>query len=174
MNPDFLLNCLHGLRALVVEDPAEAQRMVGRLENLVRYAHGAGSADVVPLARELEVVKDYLELEVVRFRDRLRVTLAVEPESLHARVPVMLVQTLVENGIAELPAGGEITVAARLSGKTLEIDVVSAPVGERRAPGSGLANATERLHVLFGPRASLRVDRSSKERTAAQVRIPRA
>jgi sensor histidine kinase YesM len=91
----------------------------------------------------------------------------------------MLVQTLVENGIkhgiAKRPQGGEIAVEAKVTGGVLEIAVSNTPAGEDKAAesaGVGLANAMERLQLLFGSRASLRLDRSSRERTTAAVRIP--
>ncbi len=179
LNPHFLFNALNGIRALIAEDPARAQVAVTRLASLLRAALGAANADTVPLERELAVVDDYLAIEALRFEERLAVAVDVAPDALAAPVPSMLVLTLVENGIkhgiAKSPAGGEIAVRARVAGGALEVAVSNTSAGEGDgAPGHGIgiANAVERLELLFGPHAELRLDRSARDRTTAAVRIP--
>jgi two-component system, LytTR family, sensor histidine kinase AlgZ len=178
LNPHFLFNALNGIRGLVAEDPPRAQEAITRLAKLLRVALGSVTADTVPLARELEVVDDYLAVEALRLEDRLAVRLDIAPDTLDLPVPAMLVQTLVENGIkhgiARRPEGGEIAITARRSAGALEL-AVSNTAGDRAGEpggGVGLANAHDRLQLLFGDRAKLALDRSNAERTTAIVRIP--
>ncbi|TMQ08872.1 MAG: histidine kinase [Deltaproteobacteria bacterium] len=178
LNPHFLFNALNSIRGLVAEDPPKAQEAITRLAKLLRVALGSVTADTVPLARELEVVDDYLAVEAVRFDDRLAVRLDIAPDALAVPVPAMLVQTLVENGIkhgiARRTDGGEIAVTARRQGNALRLEVSNTAASEAGEPGVGvgLANAHERLQLLFGDRATLSLDRSNPERTTAVVRIP--
>jgi hypothetical protein len=180
LNPHFLFNALNSIRGLVSEHPPRAQEAITRLAKLLRVALGSVTADTVPLARELEVVDDYLAIEAVRFDARLAVRLDIARDTLDIAVPAMLVQTLVENGIkhgvARRTDGGEIVVTARRQGGALRLEVsnTAAGPGDDAGNGVGLANAHERLQLLFGDRATLVLDRSSAERTTAVVRIPLA
>jgi len=179
LNPHFLFNALNSVRGLITEDPARAQAAITRLASLLRAALGTTTRDTVSLARELEVVDDYLALEKVRFEDRLTVTLDIADEARQHQVPAMLLQTLVENalkhGIARCRDGGEVILRARVADRALALEVAN--TAAERAPeptggGVGLANAGERLELLFGSRATLRLDRSDPARTVVAVRIP--
>jgi two-component system, LytTR family, sensor histidine kinase AlgZ len=180
LNPHFLFNCLNSIRALIEEDPPRAQHVVTLLSGLMRYSLSAAASATVPLARELDVVRDYLELESVRLEERLEVHIDVPPECLVVPVPSMIVQSLVENaikhGIAPLPDGGLVSVTARREGERLVLDVANTAGAERAAPGSGagvgLRNARERLRLLFGGAASLDLDRTEPERTHARLSLP--
>ena len=156
--------------------------MVTRLSALLRHSL-SGATGAVPLERELEVVGDYLALESIRFEDRLRVTMDIDPETLTASVPAMLLQGLVENGIkhgvALLPKGGELSICARLAEATLDLTVTNSAAAARPSStpsdgGIGLANARERLRLLFGERATLVLDESLPGSTTARVLIPSA
>lgn len=179
LNPHFLFNSLNVLRALISEDPARAQQAVTQLASLLRYALTA-EGETVNLERELQVVRDYLALESLRLEERLRVRLDVEPACLPAPVPPMLVQLLVENGIkhgiARLTEGGELSIVARRRDGLLLVEVGN-PRPTRddgRSSGSrlGLANASERLRLLFGERARLELDLSRPDFAAARIHIP--
>jgi two-component system sensor histidine kinase AlgZ len=177
LNPHFLFNALNSLRALIAEDPARAQTAVTQLAGLLRYGLGETGRELVPLERELQVVRDYLALEGVRFEERLRVTFDVEEAALQIPVPVMLLQTLVENavkhGVARLPAGGELGITAHVRASMLELGVTNPvpAISERSGGGIGLANSTDRLRLLFGDRASLQVERALGAFTA-RLRVP--
>jgi two-component system, LytTR family, response regulator len=161
VNPHFIFNCLNGLRAMIVEDPARAQDMVTELSNILRYSLQSGRTDTVPLETELEAVTAYLKLEAIRLEERLRVHIALDPESLETRIPPMLLQTLVENGIkhgvARLPGGGEIRVDSQVESRAVKIQVRNS--GQLRDDAGstrlGLDNARERLRLLYGNAASL-------------------
>src|SRR5262249_28072007 len=118
LNPHFLFNCLNGLREVIAEDPERAQLMVTQLSALLRYSLQPNQPEMVPLADEIRAVEDYLALQEIRFEERLHVAWSVAPEARNARVPPMLLQTLVENalkhGIAQRPQGGEVAIHARL------------------------------------------------------------
>jgi len=182
MHPHFLFNCLNSLRSLIAEDPPRAQAMVTQLAGILRYSLSPETSGTVPLERELQVVKDYLALEAVRLEERLKVKLDISPESLAAPVPSMLVQTLVENaikhGVARLPEGGEVSVCAAVREASLVLTVESplakgaAPLSAPEGSGVGLANARERLRLLFGERATLSLDPMEGDRATARVRIP--
>ncbi|OJT20365.1 hypothetical protein BO221_30520 [Archangium sp. Cb G35] len=179
LNPHFLFNSLNVLRALIPEDPSRAQQAVTQLANLLRYALSA-EGRTVNLERELQVVRDYLALESLRLEERLRVRLEVEPACLPAPIPPMLVQLLVENGIkhgiARLMEGGELSIVARRRDGLLLLEVGNPRPArdDGRHDGSrvGLANASERLRLLFGERAKLELDLSLPDRAAARVQIP--
>ena len=181
LNPHFLFNALNGIRGLVSEDPARAQAALTHLAATLRYTLAAPATDTVPLREELRVVQDYLALEAIRLEERLVVELDVEPAALGARVPPLLVQALVENavkhGVARLPAGGRVVVRARLEAGALRLDVLNTRARDARGPapegsGVGLANAQERLRLLFGEAASVRLESAAGDLTAARVSIP--
>ena len=180
LDPHFLFNALNGIRAMIAIDPERARDLVTQLAALLR--HALSGADTVTLGKELEVVRGYLAIEGARFDDRLRVSIEVPDEALREQVPTFLVQTLVENaikhGIARLASGGEINISAWLNPAELFVGVRNTrappePPAAAASTGLGLANARERLRLLFGDRASLLLDINSVEHTVALARLPR-
>lgn len=179
LNPHFLFNALNTVRSLIADDPARAQDAVTRLAKTLRYTLTSPQDELVTLSQELEIVADYLELESMRFEDRLRVEIHVPDEAAGVHIPVMLLQTLVENaikhGIAQLPAGGLLRVSARLQNELLMLEIEnprsSAPLTTAH-DGVGLSNARDRLRLLFGARASLELDLSQPSVTTARLYIP--
>lgn len=178
LNPHFLFNALNTVRGLISEDPPRAQEAVTRLSALLRYTLTASEHARVPLARELEVVGDYLQLEQRRFEERLRFELDVPAELRALEVPVMLLQGLVENavkhGLARSAAGGTVQVTARREEATLCLTVTNpAPTraSQTESTGVGVSNTTERLRLLYGARARFEL-RRQEETMVATVRIP--
>ena len=180
LNPHFLFNCLNSIRGLVVENPAQAQDMITRLANILRYnLHRDIVNHTVPLASEVAVVGDYLALESIRFEDRLNVRFAIGPGTDQVPIPSMLLQTLVENalkhGIAPLPAGGDLMIRASLDRGSMMVEVENTGrLTEPRADstGVGLDNARERLRILYGDRASIKLRNREDGRVVATVLIP--
>jgi len=177
LNPHFFFNSLNSVRALIAEDPDRAQRMVTRLARLLRSTLQADDMKTVPLEEELATVRTYLELEKVRFEDRLQHRIEVEDGARSHPVPFMLVQTLVENGIKHGVAccreGGVITVRARVRDGTLRIRVTNpGTLDTEESGGTGLANARERLQLLFGEKASLTVENADPETVSATAVLP--
>jgi signal transduction histidine kinase len=188
VNPHFLFNSLNSLRALIDEDAPRAREAVTRLANMLRYSLQSGQLETVPFEEELRIVEDYVALEQIRHENRLQVRWDIT-EEVRARalpVPPMLLQTLVENavkyGIGTRREGGEIVIAARIDGAVLRIRVTNpgeldAPVSAATAragssTGVGLRNASERLKLLFGDRASLALLAEPRGCVTADVNIP--
>jgi hypothetical protein len=179
LNPHFLFNALNGLRSLIADDPGRARDAVTQLARTMRYTLASSAEELVSLERELEMVEDYLALESMRLDDRLRIERDIEPEARAARLPAMLLQTLVENaikhGIAQLKAGGTLGIRARLEREQLVLTVVNPRPSGAPATGDagvGLRNASQRLRLMFGGRADLRLDLSKPGAATAEARLP--
>jgi signal transduction histidine kinase len=164
LHPHFLFNALNTAAAYVRADPTTAERMIGRLGQLLRHALDTARVEEVPLAEELRLLGAYVEIEQVRFADRLRVDWRIAPGAEAALVPNLLLQPLVENaihhGIAPRAAPGTVTIAAWRDGDALHITVTDDGVGfgraavagpEARRSGIGLRNTRDRLRHLYGP-----------------------
>jgi Histidine kinase len=179
LNPHFLFNALNTVRALIADEPGRAQSAVTQLARTLRYTLGSGQGELVTLEQELATVEDYLAIETLRMGERLRVDFSVAAQARELRIPVMLLQTLVENaikhGIAELPAGGVLRICARTADGALLLEVENPRPEPRARPapeGIGIANAQRRLQLLFGPAATLNLDLSQPARAVARVSIP--
>lgn len=178
LNPHFFFNCLNNLRELIAQNPERAQDMVTQLAGLLRYSLRSHQSELVPLSAEIQVVEDYLALEVTRFEERLKVCWNIANEARSINVPPMLLQTLVENalkhGIARCPEGGAIEISARVVDRQMELQVLN--TGDVRpspsAAGIGLRNARERLKLLYGHRAKLVLQNISEGRVRASITLP--
>ena len=164
---------------MIAENPAEAQVMVTRLANLLRHNLQRDPQHTAPLAREVEIVCDYLALESARFEERLRVEVQIGPGAADIPVPTMLLQTLVENGlkhgIRPLTEGGDLWIRAHVRQDTLVIEVENPGRLENSqsdGTGVGLRNAHERLRLLYGGRAELRLAGRANARVQATIEIP--
>ena len=179
LNPHFLFNALNGLRGLIVEDPPRAQHVVTRLAAILRYSLQASERETVALAEELRMVDDYLDLEGIRFEERLRVVREIATDALGVQVPPMVVQTLVENaikyGVSRDPQPSDVSIAARLDADTLEVKIGNTGTipSINNGTGVGLRNAAERIHRLWGEAASLRLAEDRPGHVTATLRIPR-
>ena len=161
LHPHFLFNTLNTITALITADPPAAERMVSGLSELLRLSlHDAGEQEV-SLERELEVLQPYLEIQQIRFRDRLTVEVAVAPDTLDALVPNLILQPLVENairhGIAPRATAGRVEIRAQRQDGMLHLRVTDDGVGLRDGgrdvkEGVGLGNTRARLQHLYGPR----------------------
>lgn len=178
LNPHFLFNCLNSLRELIRDDPERAERVVTELAELLRYTLRADRVETVPLRDEIHAVRQYLSLEKVRFDERLRLRFEIEPSTLGALVPPMIVQTLAENalkhGIAKLPEGGELVIRASRKDRDLQI-VITNPgslSSGASADAVGLENARERLRLVYGDAASLALHGEGHHMVEARVTIP--
>jgi hypothetical protein len=185
LNPHFLFNGLNNIRALVMEDPTRARVMMTHLAELLRYSIQRSGAEQVPLATELEIVEDYLQLEAMQLEERLRYSFDVAPEALAVSLPPMTLQLLVENGIkhglSPRPAGGCISLSAWLetppSGSPqLRVAVRNTGTYQPQPdhPGVGVRNVRERLALLFGPAArfSIGPDLHQPDTVLADLYLP--
>jgi LytS/YehU family sensor histidine kinase len=176
LNPHFFFNSLNSLRALIAEDPDRAQRMVTRLARLLRTTLQVDDVKTVPLEEELSTVQTYLELEMVRFEERLQYEIDASEAARERPVPFLLGQTLVENaikhGVAKQRDGGTITIKADVVADALRLRITNPGTLEAETGGVGLANARERLQLLFGDEASLRVENATADTVEATAILP--
>jgi len=180
LHPHFLFNTLNAISELIHEDPERAERMVERLAGLMRAALDATGRGLVPLARELELVADYLEIERARLGERLVYGFDVTPEARACVVLPLAVQTLVENSvkhaIAPNPRGGRLRVEAATDDGRLTAGVWDDGPGFAMAsavPGHGLENLQSRLTARFGAGAGLSVGRRDGG-TLVTIVLPRS
>jgi hypothetical protein len=167
VNPHFFFNSLNSIRALVYEEPDAASQMIDQLASLMRYALQSGQSETVPLHKELEAVEAYLAIEKIRFEERLRASIDIEPGLENVKIPPMSLQTLVENavkyGVEMSTTGSEIRISARRAGGNALIEIANA--GAIRAIGDstkvGLTNTRKRLALSMGEQASLQLSESS-------------
>ena len=176
INPHFLFNSLNTIRALVNEHPERAQDAVLHLSLLLRAALQSESL-LRPLREELATAQHYLELERLRFEERLRVRVEIPPALMDTPVPTMLVQILVENavkhGISTAVGGGELSIVGVIDGDRCRI-VVSNPGSLRGSPGGtglGLRNARMRLERLVGSNAGIDIS-EEKGLVTATISMP--
>jgi hypothetical protein len=169
IQPHFLFNTLHSIASLIQESPCEAQTMVSRLGDFLRAALERGAVQTLRFEDELRFAELYLDIQRVRFGDRLTVKVDVPAEALGAEAPSLILQPLVENAIQHgvAPALGpiELTIAARTVEGTLEVTLRNSerrpgPPRVRRSPaeGLGLYNTRARLQKAYGEAASLTVE----------------
>jgi two-component system LytT family sensor kinase len=161
LNPHFLFNTLHAISSLMHKDVEAADRMIARLSGLLRYALESTDAQEVSLKQELAFLDQYLEIEQTRFGDRLVVRRQIDPLTLAARVPNLILQPLVENaihhGIEPHAHPGEVTLSSRREGALLHLEISDNGLGispglESPEAGVGLSNTRARLEELYGSR----------------------
>ncbi|HKP05264.1 MAG TPA: histidine kinase [Chthoniobacterales bacterium] len=182
IHPHFLFNTLHSISSLVLDDPPKANSMIARLGDFLRLTLDHSDQQLVTLQQEMEFVRCYLEIEQVRFGDRLKVEYLVEPGTTSARVPHLILQPLVENAIQHAIAPrrdrGQITISARQTGDLLELEIRDTGAGPATtiAPGNGhglgLANVRARLAGLYGSTALFEAGRGSDSGLTVRIRIP--
>lgn len=177
LNPHFTFNALNSIRALVSEDPAKAQLSITQLSSILRNSLLADRRKTVDLREELKTVEDYLELEKVRYEERLDYSIQADPQTLYWQVPPMMLQTLVENGIkhgvSKLSKGGKLNVQTTLEDHALLIHIRNTgDLGETDSGGVGLLNTAERLSILYGKEAHFRIYQESENTVCAEVKIP--
>ncbi len=175
INPHFFFNSLNSIRALIYQDPDAAASAVSKLAGMMRHTLQSGQAATVRLADELAAVDAYLGMEKLRFDERLMVTVQVEPGLDEVALPPMILQTLVENAVKHgvEPSMGPCRVAieARRVNDQVLLSVANqgSLAGNSASTRLGLANASKRLGLLFGERASCRLAENDGWVTATVV-----
>ena len=176
LQPHFLFNTLNSVSSLMYRDLEAADTMIARLSDLLRLTLRGGDEREIPLRREL----DLLDIERIRFEERLRVHLDIDAEAETAMLPPFLLQPIVENAvrhaIAARPEGGRLEIAARLDGERLILSVADdgpgLPAGGG-VPGVGLSNTRARLAELYGTAARLDLDDTPGGGLTVTVTLPR-
>jgi two-component system LytT family sensor kinase len=181
LHPHFLFNTLHAISTLVHTAPDSADRMISRLSDLLRITFSRSGAACIPLNEELEFLQKYLEIEQTRFQDRLTVAYDIDPDTLDAEVPRLILQPLVENaikhGVAPRMGPGAISIGSRRDGDRLCLEVRDNGVGLTRGSraelhgGVGLSNTRDRLECLYGTDYSLNFTDSTPGLTV-EMRVP--
>jgi LytS/YehU family sensor histidine kinase len=177
LNPHFFFNSLNSIKALVSENPTHAKRAIDLLSELLRTSLYSRDTSLVTLQTEMNLIKDYLELEKIRFEDRLQLSIEM-PESV---LPIMIlplsVHTLVENaikhGISNTMNGGTITISATQFGSVLTI-VVQNPgkLAEIESFGLGLNNLRERLQLQYNGQAFFSIEMIGQKTVSSKLTVP--
>jgi signal transduction histidine kinase len=177
LHPHFLFNTLHAISALMDRDTHAARRMITRLSDLLRLSLENDAAHEVTLEEEVEFLDKYLEIQKIRFGDRLTVRYDVDPSARTLLVPRLLLQPLAENaithGLSKLEGPGTLSVEARRDDGRLIIRVLDdgpgIPAGGPKRQGVGLGNTRERLEQLYG--ADQRLVLENRPEGGAEVRV---
>ena len=184
LNPHFLFNTLNALSTLILDRQIEpANRMVSKLSNFLRYSLDNDPMQKITLDQEISALKLYLDIEKVRFEERLQLEIDVEDEARRAMIPSLLLQPLVENaikyGIARSNDAGHLRIAARVFAGELLIELSDDGPGvelvEGQIPdanGVGLRNTRERLNELYGSRHSFQLGKTDPHGLTVNIRIP--
>jgi sensor histidine kinase YesM len=181
LHPHFLFNTLHAISALMDDDVKGARRMIARLSELLRLTLESAGRQEVSLRQELDALERYLEIEQVRFQDRLTVRVLAPPETLDASVPNLVLQPIVENairhGIAPRSSAGRIEIRAERRNGMIELQVIDdgpglRPGNEEFKEGIGLANTRARLRRLYGDEHRIEIKNADEGGLVVNLSIP--
>ena len=181
LNPHFIFNALNSIRALVDEDPKKSKIAITQLSNILRNSLMMDERRLIKFNEEMQIVKDYLDLESIRFEERLRTEFNIHPASNNFEVPPLMIQTLVENGIkhgiSNLVEGGLIKVNTFVNGTRLNIQIRNS--GQylngvvMKHGGYGIENTRQRLKLLFGDETSFSILNENENFVLTDVVIPK-
>jgi LytS/YehU family sensor histidine kinase len=183
INPHFLFNTLNAISTLVLEKRNEqAESMILKLAGFLRYSLDRQPTELAALSAELEAQRKYLEIERTRFDDKLKVSFSIEPGLESVPLPSLILQPIMENAIkyaiSPRTEGGAIEVSAFRDGDLLRIRIDDdgpglSPEGDpRRRRGVGLANARERLELIYGERAGLSAQNREPNGCRVEIWLP--
>lgn len=178
INPHFIFNSLNSIRALVDENPQRARNAITELSNILRSSMQSEKLETVPFEKELNIVKDYLALENMRFEDRLRVEYDIDEDTLEQPVPPMMLQTLVENaikhGISRRVDGGMVKIISDFKDTYHELAVQNTGKlnGISNMEGFGLSSTQNRINLLYGDKAKFEIMQITPNMVEARVLIP--
>ena len=180
LNPHFLFNSLNSIKSLVVENPESSRRAIDLLSDLLRKSLYERDPMLISIEDELAVVNDYLELEKMRFEERLQFTIEVPQALLSFSIIPFSIQTLVENavkhGINKQNEGGSISIKVEFKNAFVSMAVQSPGVLNEQSAnkGLGLKNLQERLKLQFHDKASFHITQQNDEKVLATILIPAA
>ena len=181
IHPHFLFNTLNSISALLHKDVEAADRMIARLGDFLRLTLKRSDAQTVDFEQELEFVRCYLDIEHIRFQDRLSVAMEIEPQTLKFMVPNLILQPIVENsvrhGIAKQVGPGRITIRARQESNRLILQVEDNGPGLKSdsngsASGIGLSNTRARLEQFYGDDFSFQVANANGRGVTVTLNLP--
>ncbi|HEX6159878.1 MAG TPA: histidine kinase [Thermoanaerobaculia bacterium] len=178
LHPHFLFNTLNSISVLMFEDVKVANRMLLRLSELLRAGLTGDSPHEVSLDHELRFLERYLDIERMRFGDRLTVDVSAEPSTLTARVPNLILQPLVENairyGVAAVDRPSRVSIRARKEGDELRLEVRDDGPGMKSTAkrGVGLSNTEARLRQLYGGEQRFELESPGDGGVRIRIAIP--
>ena len=180
LNPHFLFNTLHAISSLMHKDVNAADRMLIRLGDLLRYALESTDEQEVPLRRELDFLDRYIEIEQTRFGDRLTITREIEPETLDAVLPNLLLQPIIENaiqhGIEPHARRGRIVLKSAREGNAMRLEIRDngdgLPGGANPQEGVGISNSRARLQQLYGDRGQFQLANAPEGGLVVSIIVP--
>jgi hypothetical protein len=181
VDPHFLFNSLNSVSALITIDPAAARAMVVQLGDFFRHSLGLQADRRVRLEVELQLVRNFVAIEQVRFGNRLQFEADVDDGARACLLPPMLLQPLVENaikhGIAQMLEPGRVRLSARRAGSLLRMAVENdvdpdSPAEQARGSGMGLQNVRQRLHAAYGHEAAVHWRRASDKLFCVELTLP--
>ena len=177
INPHFIFNSLNSIRALVDENPKRARTAITELSNILRSSLQVEKMETVPLQKELDIVKDYLALEQMRFEERLKVQMEIDEDTLAQPLPPMMLQTLVENaikhGISKRINGGIIKIIARFTDNNFELIVQNSGNLEANTnEGFGFKSTRDRLKFLCNGSAYFKVEEIEANKVQSKIVMP--
>ena len=177
LNPHFMFNSMNSIRALIDENPAKAKEAVTQLSNILRNTLLMNKNKEIVLEEELRIVKDYLDLEQIRYEERLRYEMDIDETSKAKLVPPLIVQAQVENaikhGISKITGGGVVKVKTKLKDNNLLIEVknTGALSNIKSETGFGFANSKQRLELLYGSKATIEIAEESSNEVTVRIKI---
>ena len=179
IHPHFLFNTLNSIAALLHKDVEAADRMIARLGDFLRLTLKSSDAQIVDFEQELEFLKCYLDIERIRFQDRLTVEMDIDSHALSAMVPNLILQPIVENavrhGVARQTHPGQITIRARREGERLIMRVEDNGPGlsvQSNGSGIGISNTRARLEQFYGSDFSFQITNSAERGASVTLDIP--
>lgn len=180
LNPHFMFNAMNSIRALVDENPNKSKDAITQLSNILRNTLQMGKNKVIPFDEEYKILNDYLALESIRYEERLKTSVRIHPESNSFNVPPLMIQTLVENGIkhgiSKLINGGVLEIETVVKNDNLIVKIInSGHLVEKEASesGFGIKNTKQRLQLLYGTSASLKIMNIDSSRVLTELIIPK-
>ena len=177
INPHFIFNALNSIRALVDEDPQRARKAITELSNILRSSIQVDKVEITSLEKELDIVKDYLALEYIRFADRLKVVYEIDSKTLSHQIPPMMLQTLVENaikhGLSKQPGDCTIKIISNVESDKLVLIVQNTGLLQQaEKDGFGLQSTRERLNILYRGQAIFEIFQCEPNQVTAKLVIP--
>jgi signal transduction histidine kinase len=178
INPHFIFNSLNSIRALVDENPQRARKAITELSNILRSSMQVEKMETVPLHKELDIVKDYLALEQMRFEERLKVELKIDKDTLDRPVPPMMLQTLVENaikhGISKSINGGFVKICSDFTNNNHELVVQNSGQlnGHVNDDGFGIKSTQDRLRFLYHGKARFEIKNVNGNMVESKIIMP--
>jgi two-component system, LytTR family, sensor kinase len=177
LNPHFIFNCMNSIRALVDEDPVKAKLAVTQLSNILRNSLTMDKSREIALGDEIGLVKDFLDLEKIRYEERLSYQFKIDENLTNCMIPPFIIQSQVENaikhGIAKIPEGGVISIEAFRAGEALKINIANTGCLNHEKPltGVGFVNSRQRLELLYGKAGSIGIS-EQENLVVVEINIP--